>query len=86
MQLGATLVLQDVWEPRRGVEIMAARGRDLHRGLAPFLADVCDAVAAGAPRPARLRTFLCGGAPIPPALIERAGTRLGLLVSARSRA
>jgi cyclohexanecarboxylate-CoA ligase len=37
-------------------------------------------VAAGAPRPTRLRNFLCGGAPIPPVLIERALRELDLKV------
>ena len=37
-------------------------------------------MAGGAPRPARLRSFLCGGAPIPPVLIERAATELDLKV------
>jgi cyclohexanecarboxylate-CoA ligase len=46
----------------------------------PFLTDICDTVAAGAPRPAHLRSFLCGGAPIPPVLIERAARELGLQV------
>ena len=81
MRLGATLVLQDVWEPERGVEIMAREGVTHIVASTPFLADVCDAVAAGAERPGRLRTFLCGGAPIPPVLIERAARELGLRVS-----
>jgi cyclohexanecarboxylate-CoA ligase len=46
----------------------------------PFLADICDTVAGGASRPAHLRSFLCGGAPIPPVLIERAARELDLKV------
>lgn len=79
--LGATAVLQDVWDPRQGVRIMAAEGVTHTAAATPFLADICNAVADGAPRPARLRTFLCGGAPIPSALIERARIELGLSVS-----
>ena len=81
VQLGATLVLQDVWAPRRGVAIMAAEGVTHTAASTPFLADICDTVAAGGPRPAHMRTFLCGGAPIPPVLIERAARELGLKVS-----
>src|SRR5258708_16769728 len=41
---------------------------------------MCEAVAAGAPKPARLRKFLCAGAPIPPALIDRVYRELNLKV------
>lgn len=81
LRLGSTLVLQDVWEPARGVAIMAAEGVTHTAASTPFLADICDAVVAGGPKPERLRTFLCGGAPIPPVLIERAARELGLMVS-----
>ena len=81
VRLASTLVLQDVWESKRGVAIMAAEGVTHTAASTPFLADICDTVAAGGPKPDRLRTFLCGGAPIPPVLIERAAKELGLLVS-----
>ena len=45
---------------------------------ATFLSDMCEAVAAGAPKPTLLRKFLCAGAPIPPALIERVYRELDL--------
>jgi cyclohexanecarboxylate-CoA ligase len=73
-------VLQDIWEARRGVMLMAAEGVTFTAGASPFLSDICEAVAAGVPRPARLRSFLCAGAPIPPALIERAARELDLKV------
>ncbi len=78
--LGSTVVLQDIWEGRRGVTLMAAEGVTYTAASSPFLADICDAVAQGAPRPERLRNFLCGGAQIPPVLIERADKELGLKV------
>jgi cyclohexanecarboxylate-CoA ligase len=80
LRLGSTVVLQDIWEGRRGVTIMAAEGVTYTAASSPFLSDICEAVAAGAPRPARLRSFLCGGAPIPPVLIERAARELDLKV------
>ena len=80
LRLGATVVLQDIWEPRQGVQIMASEGVTFTAASTPFLSDICEAVAAGAPRPAHLRNFLCGGAPIPPVLIERAARELGLMV------
>ena len=80
MHLGGTVVLQDVWDGKRGVTLMAAEGVTYTAAATPFLADICEAVAAGAPRPGHLRSFLCGGAPIPPVLIERAGRELDLKV------
>ncbi|HMC16978.1 MAG TPA: AMP-binding protein [Albitalea sp.] len=78
--LGSTVVLQDIWEGKRGVTIMAAEGVTYTAASSPFLSDICNAVAEGAPRPTRLRSFLCGGAPIPPVLIERAASELDLKV------
>lgn len=78
--LGSTAVLQDIWEARRGVTLMAEEGVTYTAASTPFLSDICGAVADGAPRPDRLRSFLCGGAPIPPVLIERAASELNLKV------
>jgi cyclohexanecarboxylate-CoA ligase len=78
--LGGTMVLQDVWEPNRGVSLMARQNVTYTAASTPFLSDICDAVKAGAPRPASLRSFLCGGAPIPSVLIERAASELGIKV------
>jgi cyclohexanecarboxylate-CoA ligase len=78
--LGGTMILQDVWEPKHGVSLMAREGVTYTAASTPFLSDICDAVKAGAPRPASLRSFLCGGAPIPSVLIERAASELGIKV------
>ena len=80
VRLSGTMVLQDVWDGPRGVALMAQEGVTYTAASTPFLTDICDAVAAGAPRPQRLRAFLCGGAPIPPTLIERAARELNLAV------
>lgn len=77
---GGTMVLQDVWEPEAGVGIMVREGAT-HMGAAtPFLADICNVIEAGGPVP-KLRTFLCGGAQIPPVVIERARAMMNLGVS-----
>jgi cyclohexanecarboxylate-CoA ligase len=73
-------VLQDVWEPKHGVSLMAREGVTYTAAATPFLTDICDTVKAGAPRPTALRSFLCGGAPIPSVLIERAASELGIKV------
>jgi cyclohexanecarboxylate-CoA ligase len=80
LKIGATVVFQDVWEPKRGVAIMANEGVTYSAGAATFLADMCEAVASGSPKPAQLRNFLCAGAPIPPALIDRVYRELDLKV------
>jgi cyclohexanecarboxylate-CoA ligase len=79
-KIGATVIFQDVWEPKRGVGIMAGEDVTFSAGAATFLTDMCEAVVAGASKPAHLRTFLCAGAPIPPALIERVHRELGAVV------
>ena len=80
LKIGATVVFQDVWEPKRGVAIMANEGVTYSAGAATFLADMCEAVASGSPKPGQLRNFLCAGAPIPPALIDRVYHELDLKV------
>ncbi|RXH04317.1 AMP-binding protein [Bradyrhizobium vignae] len=78
--LGGTMILQDIWEPKRGVGLMAREGVTYTAASTPFLSDICDAVKGGSPQPKSLRSFLCGGAPIPSVLIERAAAELGLKV------
>jgi cyclohexanecarboxylate-CoA ligase len=80
MRLGATLVLLDIWEAQRGVQIMVQEGATTTVASTPFLNDLVEAVAHGAERPQHLRSFLCGGAPIPPVLVERAARELDLMV------
>ena len=79
-KIGASVIFQDVWDPTRGVSIMAEEGVTYSAGAATFLSDMCEAVATGAPKPERLRKFLCAGAPIPPSLIERVHRELDLSV------
>jgi len=79
-KIGASIIFQDVWEPKRGIAIMANEGVTYSAGAATFLADMCEAVASGAPKPSQLRKFLCAGAPIPPALIDRVYRELDLKV------
>jgi cyclohexanecarboxylate-CoA ligase len=78
--LGGTMILQDVWEPKHGVNLMSREGVTYTAASTPFLSDICEAVKAGAPHPKSLRSFLCGGAPIPSVLIERAANELSLKV------
>ena len=81
IMLNATIVLQDVWNAERGLAIMEAEGVTFSAGATPFLADICDAAIAGPRRPSRLRRFYCSGAPIPPALVQRAFNDLKVSIS-----
>jgi len=80
LKIGASVIFQDIWDPARGVSIMSENNVTYSAGAATFLADMCEAVAAGAPKPSELRKFLCAGAPIPPALIDRVYRELNLKV------
>lgn len=80
LKIGATVIFQDIWDPKRGVSIMAKENVTYSAGTSALLTDMCEAVAAGADKPTKLHKFLCAGAPIPPALIERAYRQLDLQV------
>lgn len=80
LRQGGTVVMQDLWEGRKGVDIMREEKVSYFAGSTPFLNDVCDAVAQGQAAPTALRIFLCGGAPIPPVLVDRARESVGITV------
>jgi len=75
--LGATAVLQDVWNPERAADLIGAEGVSFTMASTPFLADLT-AVAEKRPQAvASLRIFLSAGAPIPRTLARRAAQHLG---------
>jgi cyclohexanecarboxylate-CoA ligase len=78
--LGARVILQDVWDPRRALHIIAAEGVDFTMASTPFLADLTRAAAAAGTAPSSLRLFVCAGAPIPGPLVEAARTTLRVQV------
>lgn len=70
---GAMLVLQDQWDPVRGLELVDEYSCAFTAAATPFLKDIIDADwPEGDPKLASLRSFLCGGAPVPPSLLEQA--------------
>lgn len=81
VRLGATVILQDVWDAKQALAIMVQEGVTYATGAAVFLSDMCQAGVDGAPRPTTFTTFLCAGAPIPPVIITRVRDELGALVS-----
>ena len=76
--LQASAVLQDVWEPRKAVELIQQEQATFTMASTPFLTDLARTVAeqggGGVPS---LRSFLCAGAPIPGPLVEQARAALG---------
>jgi len=78
--LQARAVLQDVWAPRKAVEVIRAEGVTFTMASTPFLTDLAQAVADSGNQVPTLRAFLCAGAPIPGPLVERAQRALGAKV------
>src|SRR6266478_7943971 len=52
--LGGRMILQDVWEAKHGVSLMAREGVTYTAASTPFLTDISEAVKAGAPHPQSL--------------------------------
>ena len=72
------LVLQDAWDGAAAAELVEREGCTYTLAATTFLQDL---VAAGAGRDlSRLRLFGCGGAPVPPALVDAAAEQgIGVL-------
>ena len=74
---GAPLVLQERWDPIEALELSERHRCAFTAAATPFLKDLVDAqVPRGSSKMPSLRTFLCGGAPVPPALMARAASEL----------
>ena len=75
--LGTRVVLQDVWDPDLAVELIEREGLRFAVGATPFLYGIVNAER----RAESMRIFGCGGADVPPALIEAAERKLGIRAS-----
>lgn len=71
LYLGAPIVLQDTWDPELALRLIDEERCFFTAAATPFLNDLVEATRNG-PRLRSLSVWLCGGAPVPPALIERA--------------
>ena len=81
--LGATNVLQDIWNAEKAADIIEAEGATFTMASTPFLSDLAD-VAQRRPEAFRtFRVFLAGGAPIPRVLARRAAEALGATIVSR---
>ena len=84
LMVGSTTVLQDVWEGARAMHIIRQEKVSFTAASTPFLVDLCNEAANdaanGVDAPDSFRMFLCAGAPIPPAVVERATKELKVVV------
>jgi acyl-CoA synthetase (AMP-forming)/AMP-acid ligase II len=74
--LGTRTVLMERWNAARAVEIIDAQQSEATVGATPFLSELLDAAESAGSQLPSLRTFACGGASVPAALIRRAHQRL----------
>ena len=75
--LQASAVLQDIWEPKKAIDVIRTEGATFTMASTPFLTDLARTVTETGQTVPSLRTFLCAGAPIPGPLVEQARTALG---------
>jgi cyclohexanecarboxylate-CoA ligase len=81
LAMGATVVYQDVWDPDRALTAMADEGVVWTVSATAFAMDLVAAHRrADGDRPdlSRFRYFICGGAPIPPKVVEDSAEVLGV--------
>lgn len=76
VHLGASIVFQDAWDPARFVEWIETEKVSFTMGATPFLADTVREVSGSTRDVSSLRIFICGGAPIPQPLAEKASAVL----------
>ncbi len=77
IMLRASVVLQDIWDPLKAIDLIRAEGVTFTMASTPFLADLARSVGESGKAVPTLRTFLCAGAPIPGPLVEQARRVLG---------
>ncbi|MCB1368915.1 MAG: AMP-binding protein [Rhodobacteraceae bacterium] len=73
LYFGLPLILQQKWNAAEAVQMIEKFGCTYTAAATPFLKDLIDLKQTGPlPKLNSLRYFLCGGAQVPPALLERA--------------
>lgn len=77
--LRAPLVLQDVWEPRRALELISTYRCSFTLAATPFLHGVVYHPDVEQFDLSSLRVVVCGGADVPPKLMLDAGSRFGCI-------
>jgi cyclohexanecarboxylate-CoA ligase len=77
VMLGATAVLQDIFDPKEMARQITGEGVTFTMGATPFLNDLAEYVERNKASTASLRVFVSAGAPIPRALVSKARQALG---------
>ena len=76
--LGATVVLQDVWDATTALGLVQAERCSFTVAATPFLHGITHHPSLAEFDVSSLRVFVCGGADVPPALIRDAEERVGV--------
>lgn len=79
--LGAKVVLQDIWDATTGLELIEREGCSFIVAATPFLHGLVHHPDLAHRDTSSLRVFACGGADVPPVLIETAEVNLGCLAA-----
>ena len=82
LMLGVPIVLLDIWNAGRAVELMEQHGTTMTFAATPFLADLANFPGVESRRLDAFRLFITSGAPIPPVLVDRAQQNLHATVIA----
>jgi len=82
MALKTKMIFLDVWNVDLGWQLMAEENASFAMGATPFLADLSNAEQRDKYNSDRFRLFVCGGAPIPSALAEKATAALSIKLMA----
>lgn len=83
VMLGVSAVLMDQWDATAGLALMRARGVTHMAGATPFLEQLLAAAKAEDEQLPALKLFVCGGAGVPPRLIEEAAGQFSNAVVTR---
>lgn len=78
--LQAKVVLQDIWEVHKAIDLIHRHQVSFTMASTPFLTDLSEAVCEEHESLASLKQFLCAGAPIPSPLVKKARKNLGVKV------
>ncbi len=80
IMLGAEVVLLDRWDAPVGVELIQKHGCTFTMGATPFLSDIVEMPNVQNFDLSKLHTFASAGAPIPPALVQKAAANFSFKV------
>ncbi|MCP9950969.1 AMP-binding protein [Actinomadura madurae] len=79
--LGTTVVMLDIWEPGKALELISEHKCSFVVAATPFLHGILHHPSLPESDIASLRVFACGGADVPPELIKAATATLDCMVS-----